>query len=109
MKTPITLILSLALILFPIRCSAQTFMDYFNKADSCIVAGNFDDALLNFEMCIDANPGFSKAYYGRGLCLMHFQDFKTAIKNFEKSNQQIHQFQMALSNHHNLSSSSIPC
>lgn len=64
---------------------AQTADNYFDKGLELIYEQKYNDAIMNFDKCINLEKNNEIAYYNRGLCKYYLKEYKGAIKDYEKA------------------------
>lgn len=81
-------ILLLIIFLLPIiSCSNNSNKneEYLELGSESIVAGDYNQALINFNKAIEIDPESVEAYINRGLVLGIMGDYSSALQDFNKS------------------------
>jgi len=79
------LILAMSLFLKPVL--SQNFNDYYNKANSMLVAGNFEKAAEYYNIVIQRNPNSADAYLGLGMAYKELGRYDDAYNATKKAIQ----------------------
>jgi len=79
------LILSLSVLFKPVL--SQNVSDYYNKANSMLVAGNFEKAAEYYNLVIQRNPNSADAYLGLGMAYKELGRYDDAYNATRKAIQ----------------------
>ncbi|MEI7474175.1 MAG: tetratricopeptide repeat protein [bacterium] len=58
---------------------------YYKKANQMLISGDFNNAKVNYEAAISANPKFTEAYVGLGMVLKELGDNEGAYQSTVKA------------------------
>jgi tetratricopeptide (TPR) repeat protein len=72
------------LVSVSLTLSAQTEVDYYNRANAQFQYQNYDEAIALLTKAILAKSDFADAYALRGDCYYYLKDYPSAIENYEK-------------------------
>jgi tetratricopeptide (TPR) repeat protein len=61
--------------------------ELFNSANTLREAGKHQEAIEDYEKCVEISPRFAEAWYNMGLSYTHLRDFSKAIEMFKKSTE----------------------
>jgi len=64
---------------------AKKAMSYFNKGSEKAKAGNYKEAIVDFDKAATLDPKNSEIYYNRGYSEVHLDDYEAAIPDFTKA------------------------
>jgi len=78
------LIITMILLLFKPTFS-QNADEYFNKANSMLVSGDFQQAINFYNLAIKQNPNFSEAYLGLGMAYKELGKYNDAYAATQKA------------------------
>ncbi len=83
------LIFLILIILLPIASckNNKNNQQYLERGYESIVAGDYNQALINFDKAIEIDPESVEAYNNRGLILGIMGDYSSALADFNKSIQ----------------------
>lgn len=82
---PLLIILSLFLFFKPVL--SQNDNNYYSKANSMLVSGNFEAAIDNYNKVIQRNPNSADAYLGLGMAYKELGQYDEAYKATSKAIQ----------------------
>ncbi len=63
--------------------SNKTPMEYFDSANACMAARNFEKAVKQFTKALDVDKGFAEGYLGRAMARLELEDTEGARADLE--------------------------
>lgn len=64
---------------------ADVWDDYVNRGNAYSDKGEFERAFENYDLALEANPGYGEAYYNRGIVFERQNEFEKAKAEFVRA------------------------